>query len=115
MTARRAIPALALVLASALPAGAGADVAREPSAITSDLKSLDGKRLTLTGTFGRARTHFSKKGERSYSFRISDSTGATIVVLTPTPPACRAGAHVVAEGIFDARARRLDAMSVACP
>ena len=110
-TGRRVLIA---VVCGALTTAAGADAPVLPSELARNITGLDGQRVTVAGTLGRVRTHISKKGERSYSFPVSDEHAA-VAVLTPTPPACRQGARVIAQGIVDGRARRLDARTVACP
>ena len=110
-TGRRVLIAVACM---ALTAAAGADTPVLPSELARNIAGLDGQRVTVAGTLGQVRTHISKKGDRSYSFPVSDEHAA-VAVLTPTPPACRRGARVIAQGIVDGRARRLDARTVACP
>jgi len=95
-----------------LTAAAGADTPVVPSELARNIAHLDGQRVTVEGTLGQVRRHISKKGDRAYSFPISDEHAA-VAVLTSTPPACRAGARVIAQGIVDGRARRLDARTVA--
>ena len=95
-----------------LTAAAGADTPVVPSELARNIAHLDGQRVTVAGTLGQVRRHISKKGDRAYSFPISDEHAA-VAVLTSTPPACRAGARVIAQGIVDGRARRLDARTVA--
>jgi hypothetical protein len=103
-----------VAMCAALAAAAGAETIVPPSDLLRDIKSLDGKHVTVAGTLGRVRTHISKRGDRSYSFRVSDDH-ATVAVLSTTPPACHQGARVVAQGIVDGRAGRVDATSVSCP
>ena len=109
-TGRRVLIAVAC---GTLTAAAGADPVL-PSELARNIARLDGQRVTVAGTLGQVRRHISKKGDRAYSFPISDEHAA-VAVLTPTPPACRQGARVIAQGIVDGRARRLDARTVACP
>jgi len=106
--------ALIAVACGALVGAAGADTPVLPSELARNITGLDGQRVTVAGTLGRVRTHISRKGDRSYSFPVSDEHAAD-AVLTPTPPACRQGARVIAQGVVDGRARRLDARTVACP
>ena len=110
-TGRRVLIA---VVCGALTTAAGADAPVLPSELARNIASMDGQRVTVAGTLGQVRRHISKKGDRAYSFPISDEHAA-VAVLTPTPPACRQGARVIAQGIVDGRARRLDARTVACP
>ena len=105
---------LIVVACGALTAAAGADTPVLPSELARNIARLDGQRVTVAGRLGQVRTHISKKGDRAYSFPVSDEHAA-VAVLTPTPPACRQGVRVIAQGIVDARARRLDARTVACP
>jgi len=105
---------LVLIACGTLVATAAADGPRLPSEVARDLSGLDGTRVTVVGTLGRVRTHISKRGERSYSFPVSDERAA-VAVLASTRPACDAGARVIAHGIVDARSRRVDAATVQCP
>ena|SRR2546425_12992848 len=98
----------------ALTSTVAADGPRVPSELARDLAGLDGVRVTVAGTLGEVRTHISKRGERSYSFRVADEHAA-VVVLASTRPACAPGARVIAHGIVDGRSRRLDATTVHCP
>jgi len=110
---RLALVALALACGMA-GATAGADAPVPPSDLVRDFAGLDGKHVAVAGTIGQIRTHVSKRGERAYSFSVSDERAA-VAVLTSSPPACRPGARVIAHGIVDGRSRRIDATVVSCP
>ncbi len=104
---------LVVLVCAALTPAAHAEPAVPLPELARDLRAFDGQRVTVEGTFSQVRTHISKKGVRSYSFRVSQA-GSAIAVLMSTPPGCRPGSRVTAQGIVDGRARRVDATSVTC-
>ena len=113
MSAVRGVWAALLVTAATALAVAAGEAPVTPSEIVRQLADLDGAHVTVTGTLGQVRTHVSKKGERSYSFSLSDDTQA-VTVLTRARPGCRPGGQVVVEGIVDRLSRRIDASLVSC-
>ncbi len=77
------------------------------------LAGLDKMQVTVAGKLGQVHAHLSKKGERSYSFSLSDDANA-VTVLARTRPACAPGTRVEVDGIVDRLSRRIDASRVSC-
>jgi hypothetical protein len=78
--------------------------------------------VTVSGSMGRFREHFTSSGTRYYTFDFGDGT-QTVLVISYEKPQCQAGAATV-EGIFEQvrwRARvsysyeQIRARTVICP
>ncbi len=74
---------------------------------------FDGRLVTLQGRLARLQASVTRKGNRVYSFQLSQG-GREILVAVPDRPACEVGAFVRVSGRFDGSVRRVDAAAVTC-
>ena len=75
--------------------------------------NFDGRPVALQGTFGRARAHITRKGNRYYTFQLAQQ-GREVLVVVQDRPSCKVGALVRVKGRFDAPEKRVDAATVTC-
>jgi hypothetical protein len=74
---------------------------------------FDGRLVMLQGRLARLQASVTRKGNRVYSFQLSQG-GREILVAVPDRPACEVGALVRVSGRFDGSVRRVDAAAVTC-
>ena len=67
----------------------------------------------LRGTLTKLQTHTSRKGDRYYTFRLTEGL-REILVLVNGRPMCHEETTVTVRGRFEAATKRVDATEVAC-
>lgn len=104
-----------LVIPAIVAAAVDGGVAGETrlSQILDDPASFDGQSVVLEGTLTKLQTHLSRKGDRYYSFRLSDG-GRHLFVVAQGRPECGQGMPVTIEGRFERATKRVDATAVRC-
>jgi len=93
----------------------GAAVAGETRVdeLLRDPSHFDGRTLVVRGTLTRLQTHTSRKGDRYYTFRLSDNVKEVLVLMNGRPT-CKTGAMVTVRGRFEHASNRVDAIAVTC-
>jgi hypothetical protein len=74
---------------------------------------FDGRTLVLRGTLNKLQTHTSRKGDRYYTFRLSDDAKEVLVLMNGRPT-CKTGTMVTVRGRFEHASNRVDATAVTC-
>jgi len=81
--------------------------------LLQDPSRFDGRTVVLHGTVIRLQPHTSRKGDRYYTFILSDD-GKEVLVLMNGRPTGKTGTMVTVRGRFDHPSKRVDAVSVIC-
>ncbi len=104
-----------LAILAVLGAAVDAAVAEETrlSDLLRDPSSFDGRSLVLHGTLTRLQTYTSRKGHRSYTFRLSEGSREVLVLMNGRPT-CERETAVTVRGRFEASTKHIDATEVAC-
>ena len=93
----------------------GAAVAGETRVdeLLRDPSRFDGRTLVVRGTLTKLQTHTSRKGDRYYTFRLSDDAKEVLVLMNGRPT-CKKGTMVTVRGRFEHASNRVDANAVTC-
>jgi hypothetical protein len=81
--------------------------------VLQDPSRFDGRSVVLRGTLTRLQSHVSRKGNRYYTFALTEG-GRDILVLAQARPDCKEGAIISVHGQFDRATKRIDAKAVEC-
>jgi len=74
---------------------------------------FQGRTLVLRGTVTKLQTHTSRKGDRYYSFHLSDDAKEVLVLMNGRPT-CKTGTMVTVHGRLEQVSKRVDATAVSC-